>query len=381
MNLARAARSRLGWKLFLSYLIVILVGVLVLSSAAVLSIPTSFDRHLAGMQTMMGPRRTGMDLSTGFRTAANESLALAATAATLAAVVLSLLVSRRVVEPIRQMAAASRRVAEGHYDERVEVRGSTAPEDMDELDQLAVSFNQMAARLDRAEVLRRELIGDVSHELRTPLSAIQASIEGLLDGVLLPDEPRLLQIHQEAGRLQRLVADLQELSRVEAGAVEMNLGPHAVENLARNAAARLERQYADKGVRLEFELAPSLPMVSADEGRVGQVLMNLLGNALHYTPAGRTVRVRARRRAGEVEIEVQDEGIGIAAEHLPHVFDRFYRVDRSRSRPGGGSGIGLTIAKHLVEAQGGRIRAESPGPGRGSTFAFTLPVASAPREL
>ena len=376
MSLVGSVRSRLGWKLFLSYLIVILVGVLVLSSAAALSIPTSFDRHLAGMQPMMGPRGAGRDLSTGFRAAANESLALAATAATLAAVVLSLLISRRVVEPIRQMLAASRRVAEGHYDERVNVRGSTAPEEMDELDQLAVSFNQMAARLDRTEALRRELIGDVSHELRTPLSSIQASIEGLLDGVLSPDEPRLLQIHQEAGRLQRLVADLQELSRVEAGAIEVNLRPHSVEGLIRNAATRLERQYSDKAVRLEFELAPSLPMVSADEDRVGQVLLNLMGNALHYTPAGGAVRVHARRRGGEVEIEVQDEGIGIAGEHLPHLFDRFYRVDRSRSRPGGGSGIGLTIARHLVEAQGGRIRAESPGPGRGSTFAFTLPVAA-----
>jgi histidine kinase len=374
----RGLRSHLGWKLFLSYLIIIVVGVVVLASAAALAIPASFERHMAAMGSMMGPMMgdgSAMpDLFTSYRAAVNQSLFLAASAATLAAVVVSFLVSRRVVEPVRRMMDASRRIADGHYEERVSVRGSPPPEDMDELDQLAVAFNQMADRLERTESLRRQLIGDVAHELRTPLSTIKGSLEGLIDGVLAPDEENLLQLHREAERLQRLVADLQELSRVEARAFELKPQSTAVSELIARAAERLGRQFEDKGVRLETEVMPDLPAVMADEDRIGQVLVNLLGNALQYTPAGRSVRIRARRAESEVQFEVEDEGIGIPPEHLPHVFTRFYRVDPSRSRAGGGSGIGLTIARHLVEGHGGRIWAESPGAGQGSRFTFTLPV-------
>lgn len=379
MNLLRAVRRRLGWKIFLSYLIVVVVGVVVLAMAAELAVPTSFDRHLAGMESMMGEAGMSaggeMSLFASFQAAVGEALLLAAAAATLAAVVLSLLVSRRVVDPVRGMMAASHRMAEGNYGERVGLRGSPAPEEMDELDQLAVSFNQMAARLERTEVMRRELIGDVAHELRTPLSAIRGWLEGLLDGVLPADEANLLRIHQEASRLQRLVDDLQELSRVEAGAFELKVRPISPANLVKHAVDRLGRQFEEKGVKLVVGLPSDLPLVLADEDRIGQVLSNLLGNALQYTPARRAVEVGACRQDDGVVFEIRDEGIGIPAEHLSHLFTRFYRVDRSRARPGGGSGIGLTIAKHLVEAHNGRIWAESPGPGQGSTFHFTLPVA------
>jgi len=197
-----------------------------------------------------------------------------------------------------------------------------------------------------------------------------------MDGVLAPDEANLLQLHREAERLQRLVADLQELSRVEAGAFELERRPASVEELVSATVVRLGRQFDDKGVRLEIELPAGLPAVLADEDRVGQVLMNLLGNALQYTQSGRAVRVRARQAEAEVQFEIQDEGIGIPAEHLPHIFARFYRVDPSRSRAGGGSGIGLTIARHLVEGHGGRIWAESSGAGKGSRFTFSLPIAA-----
>lgn len=196
-----------------------------------------------------------------------------------------------------------------------------------------------------------------------------------MDGVLAPTEANLVQIYREAERLQRLVADLQELSRVEAGAFELNLRKVEVEELVSSAVDRLSGQFEEKGVRLEIDLPPELPAVTADPDRIGQVLLNLLGNALQYTPSSRAVEVLACQRDQVVEIEVRDEGIGIPAEHLPHIFARFYRVDRSRSRVGGGSGIGLTIAKHLVEAHGGRIWASSPEPGKGSSFTFTLPLA------
>jgi len=383
MSILRGLRTHLGWKLFLSYLIIIAVGALVLASAAELAIPASFNRHMASMGSMMaemmGEAGGGLDaeadLFASYRAAVNQSLFLAASAAMLAAVLVSFLVSRRVVEPVRQMMAASQRVADGHYEERVLVRGTLPPEEMDELDQLAVTFNQMAARLERTESMRRQLIGDVAHELRTPLSTIKGSLEGLMDGMLEPDQANLQQLHREAERLQRLVADLQELSRVEAGAFELRLQPASVGDLIASAAERLGRQFEDKGVSLEVDLPPDLPSVLADEDRIGQVLLNLLGNALQYTPAGRAVRISARGAAAEVQLEIQDEGIGIPAEHLQHIFTRFYRVDPSRSRAGGGSGIGLTIAKHLVERQGGRIWAESLGAGQGSRFTFSLPVA------
>ncbi len=379
MNLLGAVRRRLGWKIFLSYLVVVFVGVAVLAMAAELAVPPSFDRHLAGMESMMGAAGRGAGRETslfaGFRAAASEALFLAAAASTLAAVVLSLIVSRRVVEPVRGMMAASHRIAEGNFDERVGLRGPPAPEEMDELDQLAVSFNQMAARLERTEVMRRELIGDVAHELRTPLSAIRGRLEGLLDGVLPPDEENLMRVYQEASRLQRLIDDLQELSRVEAGAFELKVQPVSPERLVKHAVERLARQFEEKEVKLEVDLASELPLVLADEDRIGQVLLNLLGNALQYTPARRTVEVGASREGDQMVFDIRDEGIGVPAEHLAHLFTRFYRVDRSRSRPGGGSGIGLTIAKHLVEAHGGRIWAESPGPELGSAFHFTLPIA------
>lgn len=371
-------RRHLGWKLFVSYLVVILVGTLVLASAAEFLVPSAFERHMAAMAVMMGNLAPEMelDLFTNFRNAVNEALALAALAAFLVAIVVSLFVSRRIVAPVREMMVASQRIADGHYDERVEVPVRSNQEELDELAQLAVSFNQMAAKLEQIETTRRELIGNVAHELRTPLATIKGSTEGLIDGVLPAEASTFQQIYREADRLQRLVCDLQELSQVEAGAFELSIRPVPVRILVEATVARLGRQFEEKGVALEADVPSDLPPVQVDEGRIVQVLLNLVGNALQYTPAGGQVRVTVRRPEADVRISVSDDGIGIAAEHLTLIFARFYRVDKSRSRVGGGSGIGLTIAKHLVDAHGGRIWAESPGPGQGSTFTITLPTAA-----
>ena len=370
-------RRHLGAKLFISYLIIIIVGVVVLASAAELVIPSAFDRHLSAMADMMrgSPMMMNMDLFSNFRAAVTEALTVAALAALLAAVLVSVFVSRQVVAPIQSMMNASKRIAEGHYEERVNVAGDLEKGEQDELAQLAIRFNQMAARLQQTEVMRRQLIGDVSHELRTPLTSIKGSMEGLIDGVLPATEEIFQGIYLEADRLQRLVNDLQELSRVEAGAYE--LSPHQVNcsKLVEATVARLERQFEDKGVALETNISPGLPEVLMDEDRIGQVLLNLVGNALQYTPSGGKVTISVDHHNGEVQIAVSDTGIGVPPEHLPHLFTRFYRVDKSRSRAGGGSGIGLTIAKHLVEAHGGRIWVRSQEAGKGSTFAFTLPVS------
>ena len=233
----------------------------------------------------------------------------------------------------------------------------------------------MAQKLDEVESMRRNLIADVSHELRTPLTAIQGSMEGLIDGVLPASPETYEQIHDEARRLNRLVDDLQELSRVEAHALELQQQPVDVASLVQGAIKRLGGQAAARGIRLEALVATELPQPLGDEGRLLQVISNLTNNALQYTPRGGAVTLSAAVVGAEVQVSVQDTGVGIAPEQLPRIFDRFYRIDKSRSRQeGGGSGIGLTIARALVEAHGGRIWAESGGAKQGSTFIFALPL-------
>ncbi len=272
------------------------------------------------------------------------------------------------------MMQASQRIAEGRYDERVTVNGKLASGEVDELDQLALSFNRMADTLEQTEAMRRQLIGDVAHELRTPLTTIEGYMEGLIDGVLPANEATYQEVHREADRLKRLVNDLQELSRVEAKAYELRPQPVSIAALIETLVKRLEMQFADKGVALEIDLPDDLPQVNVDEDRIGQVLLNLTGNALQYTPEGGQVTLSAGVIENGVQISVADTGSGIPVEHLPHIFTRFYRVDKSRSRAWGGSGIGLTIAKHLVEAHGGSIWVTSEGAGMGSTFTFSLPI-------
>ncbi len=372
----------LSAKLLISYLAIIAVGSFVLAVAAQFSVPTAFNRHMLGMGMgygmgqMMGIGSPGGpgggtgSLYQDFRASFDEALSYAVLAAILVAAAVSFVFSRGVVAPLRAIMDASQRIAAGRYDERVRVRGS------DELAQLALHFNQMAQKLEEVEAMRRRLIGDVSHELRTPLTAIRGSMEGLVDGVLPATPETYQQIYAEADRLNRLVDDLQELSRVEAGAYQLDIKPVQVPAVLQTVTKRLAPQFDSKRISLDLELAPDLAPVLADEDRAVQILTNLLGNALQYTPEGGRVSVSATRSNGEIHVSVRDTGIGIPTEHLPYLFDRFYRADRSRSRrPGGGSGIGLTIARALVEAQGGRIWAESAGAGEGSKFTFTLPVA------
>jgi signal transduction histidine kinase len=370
-------RSHLGAKIFFSYLVIIILGVAVLFIASQFILPTAFNRHMTGMGSMMngGMMGTGQgsdamsQLYVDFRASFNEALMYAMLAAMIAALALSFLFSKSVVTPVLAMSQATQRIADGHYDERVIVMGN------DELAGLALHFNQMAEKLNEVESMRRRLIGDVSHELRTPLTAIKGSMEGLIDGVLPATHETYGQIHAEADRLNRLVDDLQELSRVEARAYELDLRPLDISSLIKTVTKRLAPRFESKRITLDFELPSDVLNVLADEDRTIQVLTNLTGNALQYTPEGGRITLSAKRRNGEVQISVRDTGIGIPPEHLSQIFDRFYRVDKSRSRQsGGGSGIGLTIGRALVEVQGGRIWAESKGEGQGSMFSFTLPV-------
>jgi len=372
-------RERLGAKLFLANLMVILIGVIILAITIQITIPAAFNRHMGIMDqsTMNGMgmgqgqgQGFGKTLFENFRASMFESLGYAVTASVLAALLVSLFLSRRIVAPVRTLTDASQHIAYGHYDKRVQVNGT------DEIAQLATRFNQMATQLEQVESMRRQLIGDVTHELRTPLTSIKGYMEGLVDGVLPSTPETFNQIHREADRLSRLVDDLQELSRVEAKAYSLDIRSVAVSNLVQTTVKRLSPQATAKRITLYSSLPADLPPLQADEDRITQVLVNLVANAIQYTPEGGDVTISAARQANEIYISVKDSGVGIPPEQIMNLFTRFYRVDKSRSRnAGGGSGIGLTIAKHLVEAHGGRIWAESKGDGQGSTFTFSLKIA------
>ena len=374
-------RTHLTWKVFLSYLLVVIIGIVVLITAASLSVPAAFERHLASMNALMSnanaigdSQSMETELFSQYTAAVYEAVSYATIAALIAALLASYFISRQVVTPMLRMMSLSHRIAEGEYEERLALPGGQQGDQIDELGQLALSFNQMADKLEKTETMRRQLIGDVTHELRTPLTAVKGYLEGLMDGVLPGDPETYQQIHSEIDRLQRLVNDLQELSRVEAGAIQLQLAPVSPTSLIERIQSTLVRQFEDKNIQLETDVEPNLPDILVDKDRIIQVLTNLVGNALQYTSSGGKVSVMVRREKSEILFSVKDTGIGISAEQLTFIFNRFYRTDKSRNRTSGGSGIGLTIAKALVQAHHGKIWAESDGEGKGSTFSFLIPL-------
>lgn len=374
-------RSRLSWKVFLSYLAVIFVGAIVLATATNLSVPTTFDRHMAWMSAAMSSnasegnvRAMEQELFSSYRAAVFEALSLATIAASIAGLVASYFISRQVVSPIQRMMTISLQVSEGQYEQRLNVSGRLEDDQLDELDRLALAFNQMTDKLEKTELMRGQLIGDVTHELRTPLTAIKGYMEGMRDGVIPTTPDTFQQIYLEAERLQGLVNDLQELSRVEAGAYQLNFELISPLTLVNSVIPQFQQQFTNKGIHLETNVEENLPPVSVDKDRIQQVLTNLLGNALQYTPTGGTVTITISLDKNQIIFSITDTGIGISAEHLPYVFNRFYRTDKSRARASGGTGIGLTIAQALVKAHQGRIWVKSSGDEKGSTFIFSLPI-------
>ncbi|NJO11288.1 MAG: HAMP domain-containing histidine kinase [Leptolyngbyaceae cyanobacterium SL_1_1] len=284
------------------------------------------------------------------------------------AVALSYWMSRRIVRPLLQLEAVTDKFAAGHFAERVP--GSDIPE----LSRLAASFNRMATEIEGVEQRRRDLVSDLSHELRTPLTIVRGYLEGLADGTLEPSAEIYQRLTRETIRLQRLVNDLQELSKLEAGYLPIHLQQFRLVPLLQSLVQRFSDQISDQQpLRLELACAETLPLVRADPERVEQIMVNLLSNALRYTPEG-SITVKGWAEGDRVWTAVLDTGEGIAADDLPHVFERFWRADRSRDRHSGGTGIGLAICKRLVELQGGQIFVDSQL-GQGSTFRFWLPAA------
>jgi signal transduction histidine kinase len=287
------------------------------------------------------------------------------------ALIMTFLLSRRILAPVRALTSAARQLGRGDFAQRVQV------DDRGEIGELASTFNSMAGNLERAEQLQRNMVADIAHELRTPLSNIRGYLEAVNDGVKKPDEDTIRSLEEEAVLLSRLVDDLQELSLAEAGELRPDLHTEDIANLINRSVASVQGQAATKGVSVSVDLPDGLPSVSIDSNRISQVLRNLLENAMAHTARDGSVAVAAKQSDNWVEVSITDTGEGIPAEDLPNIFERFYRADKSRSRATGGSGLGLTIAKRLVEAHGGKIDAYSEL-GKGSRFSFTLPVLREP---
>ncbi|MEZ5262871.1 MAG: sensor histidine kinase [Acidimicrobiia bacterium] len=405
MRLGLRLRLRLRTRLFLAALAVALVGGLAAYLTVRLLAPRLFERRLASMAAGGGPMAGGgrgpmggESVHAAFVTALDRSLLIGIGASVVTAVVLSALLARQVGGRLRQIRSATSAIAGGRYDARL-----AAMADPD-LDAVAADVNTLAAALADTEARRSRLLGDVAHELRTPLTTIDGYLEGIIDGVIEPDPETLTLLSDEVHRLHRLADDLAAVSRAEEHQLDLRMAPVDLAELARRAGQRLRPQFDDGEVALVVTVAPVAPAgsgvpagsgalggsagsgvpgapagdavtvpVVGDADRLTQVLINLLGNALRATPAGGRVELAVAAGSGQATVTVHDTGAGIAAEDLPHIFERFYRADQSRRSRG--SGIGLTIAREIVSAHGGTITAASGGRGRGATFTFALPLA------
>jgi signal transduction histidine kinase len=295
-----------------------------------------------------------------------SSLVLASIGAVIASIFLGVLLARSLTRTLRELTTATQKVARGDLEQQVPVRSR------DELGELAVSFNQMSSDLVKSRDLRRQMTADIAHELRTPLTVVLGHTEALSEGQLPPDPETFDIIFDETKRLNRLVDDLRTLSLSDAGELHLNQEQISPGELLDRAAAARKKEARGNEIQLQIEAAEDLPEVNVDADRMTQVLVNLLDNALRYTPAGGQISLSARSAAGSVELVVRDSGPGIPEEDLQHLFERFYRGDKSRQREEGGSGLGLAIAKSLVESQGGQIIVESK-PGEGAKFIIRLP--------
>jgi histidine kinase len=359
---------RLDVRLFASYAAVTATGAAVLLVTTRLLVPPLFDRRVRGGDGH-GAMGAGPSMHDAVVGSLDRALAVAVLASAAAAAAMAVFVAGRLLRPIARVRAATRQLAAGHYDQRVE------PPAEAELAGLAADLNALAGALDDTERRRGRLVGDVAHELRTPLTAIRGYAEGILDGVVPPDGEVLTAVLDHVERLERLAGDLGTLSRADEGRLELRPGPVDVAAVARTVVADLRAVAASRHLDLVTTGADDLPTV-ADRDRLGQILANLVGNAVTYTPPGGRVVVDVAGDDDGCTVTVTDTGIGLAAPELDRVFDRFYRV-QGVDRPPGGSGIGLGIARAIARAHGGDVTAASDGPGRGAAFTLRLPHRSA----
>lgn len=359
------------WRLVVALVLVAWLSVAAVGFATARLTAARFDvylRHAAGMPRMQRMMRAVMGVpERQLLNDVRQAIWLAALIGLAIAAVVGTITARQITEPLRSLVASARRIGRGDLSSEVRVSGD------DEIGEVARTFNAMASDLRQAEESRRQLLADIAHELGTPLAVLQANLEGMLDGVVEPSAERLATLHTQSQVLTRLVRDLRDLSLAQQGRLPLDRRSIDLVTVIRDVAEMTRPLVEEKGISLAVEAEGPIPVV-ADRERVAQVLHNLLANAVRYTESGGRVRISITPAGSEARIEVADSGSGIPEDELPYVFDRFHRVDRSRSRTTGGAGLGLAIVKHLVEAHGGRVWVRSQ-PGAGSTFGFALPAA------
>ena len=332
-------------------------------------VPLTLNSQRIGTLLNVRPGEVVLDAQgQAFLRQVQTSLVWAAALAAGLSLLLGVLVSRLLTAPLASLTRAAQAVAGGDLSQRVAVRSR------DEIGELGGAFNRMTASLAEAETLRKNLLADVSHELRTPLTVVQGNLQAILDGVYPLEMAQVAGLYDETRLLTRLVDDLHDLALADAGQLRLERLPVNLADLARTTLGQFSPVAEAAGVKLELAAAEDVPDILGDPDRLAQVLRNLLSNALRYTPAGGRVTVRVARSGAQVAIQVADTGSGIAREDLPHVFDRFYRGDKSSGRRRSGAGLGLAIVRQLILAHGGQIEAGSE-PGHGTTFAITLPAA------
>jgi two-component system, OmpR family, sensor histidine kinase BaeS len=369
---SRGSRFRgagLAGRLLVAQTLVVLTGTLTAWLVAAAVGPRLFHEHLA-QASFASASAQALHTEEAYESANTISLSLALLAALVAAMAVSVFVTHRIGRSVATIADAASDVAQGRYDVKVPPPGLGA-----EFDALASGFNQMSGQLRAVERSRSRLLADLGHEMRTPLATLEAYLEALEDGVATLDASTADLLRAQTRRLARLSEDIGAVSRAEEGHAGLDRRTVQPAVLVTAAVDSSAEAYKAKGVRLLTRIDTPLPDLHVDPDRVGQVLGNLLDNALRHTPSGGTVTVSASSpgAGGPAVLTVVDTGDGIPAEHLPHVFERFYRGDAARDRAHGGSGIGLAIAKALVEAHGGQLSVTSPGTGQGSTFRIHIP--------
>jgi signal transduction histidine kinase len=355
-------------RLFLSHIVVMMMGLATLLVVGQLYTSRLFMEHIQTLEyrgfllySIRGK------LLTGFESAWGRGAFWSVIFGGSAAAAVSYLLSKRIMQPLLQMQRITAKFAAGEMTARMPMS------DIPELNRFSESFNRMALALDNVEQRRRELVSDLTHELRTPLTIVEGYLEGLADGTIDASPEIYQRLSGETQRLKRLVNDLQELSKAEAGYLPIDAKKFDLRSLLKKLYDRFSDQLIESEKQLILSIPNDIPRAYSDPERVEQILVNLLGNALCYTSEG-SVTIRAEVKQGMLWVSVIDTGIGISEEDLPHIFERFWRSDRSRNRKSGGTGIGLAITKHLVELQQGIITVESILE-QGSTFSFSIPIA------
>ena len=361
-------------QVFLSILLVSLGAVLTVGLVARNALAAAFDAYLASLPTptggMPGRGRMGRMLlgaaEQTFIASVDRSVYIGAVVAVLITAVVAILLARYLSRPIQTLEAAAEGLAGGDLTQRVEPAGPT------EVAALGDAFNRMADSLEEAEVLRRRLVADVAHELRNPIAAARVHAEGMAEGVLPATQERFDALVADLGHLSILVNDLQELAVAEAGHLRYDMAPLDIAELAGRETARAAES-APTSLRISATGAGGPVWIEGDELRLSEVLRNLLSNAIRHTSEGAVHVTVTELGAGRAEVRVTDTGEGIPAEDLPYVFERFYRADSARATDTGGAGLGLAIARRIVEDHGGEVFADNE-PGAGAVVGFRLPI-------